>query len=170
MFDKLILLAKSRWYWLALIILGVILETVALIYQYAWEYLPCVLCIHVRLWVISFVIVSTAAFFARKTWLTTTLAHTLNSLIFIGLFERSYMLLGTERGTVMASCNFELGLPSWLAFDKWFPAVFEVQASCGYTPELLLGITMAEGLIVMSSVLVIISVALAITSVLSVRR
>ena len=84
----------------------------------------------------------------------------------VGLFERSYMLLGTERGTVMASCNFDLGLPSWLAFDKWLPAVFEVQASCGYTPELLFGITMAEGLIVMSSALVIISALLSVTSLL----
>jgi len=161
--EKLNRVAISKWIWIALITLGVTQEMVALTYQYAWDELPCVLCIHVRLWILGFILVSIVGLLARKSWLT-TLAHTLNTLIFIGLFERSYMLLGTERGTVIASCNFDLGLPSWLAFDQWWPAVFEVQASCGYTPELLFGITMAEGLIVMSAGLIIVSAILTVAS------
>ncbi len=41
-------------------------------------------------------------------------------------------------------------LPNWFALDKWWPTVFEVMEPCGYTPELLFGITMAEALVVFS--------------------
>lgn len=162
--NKAIHVAKGPWYWLALIVLGLSMESVALMYQYAWEEDPCVLCIHVRLWAIGFVLLAFIALVVRKYWLPLIIAHLLNSLIMVGLFERSYQLLGTERGTIFSDCNFDLGLPDWLAFDQWLPAVFEVQASCGYTPVLLWGITMAEALIVMSAVLMVISGILTIAS------
>ena len=40
----------------------------------------------------------------------------------------------------------ELGLPPWLALDKWSPQVSDAQTSCGYTPESWAGITTAETL------------------------
>lgn len=47
----------------------------------------------------------------------------------------------------MGSCSFDLGLPSWLALDKWMPLIFKVQTTCGYTPELAFGVSMAEVLL-----------------------
>ncbi|MDH3971388.1 MAG: disulfide bond formation protein B, partial [Gammaproteobacteria bacterium] len=44
--------------------------------------------------------------------------------------------------------------PSWFALDQWFPAMFKVWEACGYTPELLFGVTMAEALLVLSIMLV----------------
>ena len=75
--------------------------------------------------------------------------------IAIGMAERAYMLLGTERGFVFADCGFSLGLPQWLALEEWFPALFRIETSCGYTPEILFGITMAESLMVLSGLLVL---------------
>lgn len=164
MLEKLNLLARSRLYWLALIVLGISQETIALIYQHAWGDLPCALCIHVRLWIACFILLAMAALLVRRFRLLRTAAHALNTLIMVGLLERSWVLLGTERGTVMASCDFDLGLPAWLALDKWLPAVFEVQTTCGYTPELLFGITMAEGLVVMSAALALFSATLMVAS------
>ena len=66
------------------------------------------------------------------------------------MVERSYQLLGTERGFVFGDCGFELGLPSWLAIDVWIPSIYRIETSCGYTPELIFGITMAEFLMVFS--------------------
>ena len=54
----------------------------------------------------------------------------------------------------------ELGMPAWFALDKWFPAIFEVQTSCGYTPIIFFNITMAEILLVVSALLVIMATAL----------
>ena len=57
-----------------------------------------------------------------------------------------------------------MGLPKWLALEEWFPSMFKVWEACGYTPELLFGITMAEALLVMSASMVLISFALTVTA------
>jgi len=159
MLYKLHKIAHSRWYWLALLALGLSFIAVALYYQYELEELPCVLCIQVRIWVFCLIIVAFNAYILHNKW-ASLIAHILTVVIAAGLVERSYQLLGTERGFTFGDCGFDLGLPAWLALDTWFPALFGVQASCGYTPELVFGITMAEALIVMSAAFLLISLTL----------
>ena len=63
------------------------------------------------------------------------------------------------------------GLPAWFALDKWFPLVFEVQASCGYTPELWSGFTMAEALVGISVILIVLAaMQLALSLLLRIRN
>ena len=92
--------------------------------------------------------------------------HLLIVLIAVGLVDRSYQLLGTERGFVFGDCGFDLGLPVWFAIDQWLPSVFYVQTACGYTPELIFGITMAEALMVFSVVLLLVSICFSLASFL----
>lgn len=159
-------IATGKTYWLSLISLGIALEGVALLYQYAWNEPPCVICIHVRLLVAAFILLAGAALFIRRYRFALVGAHALNTVIIAWLLERAWLLLGTERGTVIASCSMDLEMPPWLAFDQWLPALFQVQSLCGYTPELLFGITMAEGLTVMSALLVLVSAILMVTTLL----
>jgi disulfide bond formation protein DsbB len=77
----------------------------------------------------------------------------------VGLVERSYLLLGTERGFIFADCGFDLGLPTWFAIEETLPWLYRVETSCGYTPELLFGITMAESLMALSILFLVISFA-----------
>ena len=150
--GQLTAFSKSVWYWLLLVLVGLSFEGVALYYQYVLEDMPCVLCIQVRIWVMALILVALAALWLRRNAFMNLLAHSLTVVIAIGLLERSYQLLGTERGFTFGDCGMDLGMPSWFALDTWFPALFQVQTSCGYTPELLFGITMAEALIVISAV------------------
>ena len=161
MLNKLHNTAHSRWYWLVLLVLSLCFISVALYYQYVLEKLPCVLCIHVRIWILGLAVVALNAYVLNSRWFS-LVAHVLTIVIAAGLVERAYLLLGTERGFVFRDCGFDLGLPAWLALDAWFPNLFRVEASCGYTPELLFGITMAEALMVFSSVLLLLSLALTI--------
>lgn len=163
MFSNLQTIARGRWYWLALLLLALSFISVALYYQYVLEELPCVMCIQVRIWMLSLALVALNAYVLNNRW-TSLFAHILTVVIAAGLMERSYQLLGTERGFVFGDCGFDLGLPSWFALDSWFPALFRVQSSCGYTPELIFGITMAEALIVFSAVFLLISSTLTIAS------
>jgi disulfide bond formation protein DsbB len=165
-FTKLAIIGKSGWYWLALVLIGLSFEGVALFYQYVLDEMPCVLCIHVRLLVLAIILIALAALFLRHFKWPNVLAHLLTVLVAAGLLERSYQLLGTERGFTFGDCGLDLGLPDWLAVETWLPAVFKVQTSCGYTPELLFGITMAEALIVISAVFVLISLVLTLAAVL----
>lgn len=86
--------------------------------------------------------------------------NSMTLLVAIGLTERSYMLLGTERGFVFGDCGFTLGLPAWLAVEQWLPWLYRVESSCGYTPELVLGITMAEALMAMSAGLLLVTLGI----------
>ena len=163
MLNKLTNIAHSRWYWLALVALGLSFITVALYYQYVLEQLPCVLCIQVRILMLCITFVAFNAYILHNRW-SSRIAHILTVIIAASLLERSYQLLGTERGFVFRDCGFDLGLPPWLALDSWFPALFRVEASCGYTPELIFGITMAEALMVFSVIFILISTTLTIAS------
>ena len=147
----------SAGYWLMLLVIGVAFECVALFYQYVLDELPCVLCIHVRIWVFALILVSLSALWMRRHRLANLLSHVLTLVIALGLLERSYQLLGTERGFTFSDCGFDLGMPAWFAIDVWFPQLFKVQTSCGYTPELLFGITMAEALMVSSVLLLVLA-------------
>lgn len=166
MLDKLHGMARSRSYWLALIALDATLLVIALLYQYAWDEAPCVVCIHVRLLVSGGILLAGMALLVRRHRLLLVTCHALNTLLLVWLLERAWLLLGTERGTIIASCAFDLGLPAWLAFDSWLPALYQVQAACGQTPELLFGITMAEALVVLSAVLLPLSATLTAVTLL----
>ena len=143
-------LLKTKRFWFFLMALGFMLEGTALYYQYVLQELPCVVCIQFRLLVAGLIILSITGLFIRKSKTGLWLISLLLLLLFIGMLDRSYQLLGTERGFFIGSCSMELGFPAWLAIDKWIPWLFGVKTTCGYTPIIAFGITMAEGLMAMS--------------------
>ena len=157
-------LARGRIYWLGLLLLGLFLQATALYYQYVLDEWPCVLCIHVRIWVTAFILIAAVAFFCTGSIAATRLCHGLTTGVMLGLLERSWQLLAVERGWVFGDCDLELGMPPWFALDKWLPSVFEVKTSCGYTPLILFNISMAEVLLVMSAALLLASAALFVAS------
>jgi len=162
-------MAHSRWYWLFYIVTGLALLAIALFYQYVFDEQPCVVCIQVRLWISLLVLVALAGLFSRSS-IVNTIAHISTVLIAIGLTERSYLLLGTERGFIFSDCGFDLGLPSWLAIDEWLPWLYRIETSCGYTPEIIFGITMAEALIVFSISLLLISFCVPLASFIKIKN
>lgn len=162
--ELLLNLSTQRRYWAALILIGAALEGGALYYQYVLDEWPCVLCIHVRIWVAAFMLLAMVAIFCTNSIVATRFAHFLNVGIMVGLLERSWRVLAIERGWIFGDCDMDLGMPAWFALDKWIPALFEVQTSCGYTPLILFDITMAESLVVISALMLILSAAVFIAS------
>jgi disulfide bond formation protein DsbB len=158
--EYLVNLSMQRRYWAALILTGIILEAAALYYQYVLDEWPCQLCIHVRILVIAFIVLGLIAISCTRSTLAMRIAHGLNTVIMVGLVERSWQVLAVERGWVFGDCAMDLGMPAWFALDKWVPSLFEVQTSCGYSPFILFNITMAEVLLVFSVLLLIISAAI----------
>ncbi len=157
--------SNNAWFGL-MILAGAGFEAVALTYQYALDYGPCPLCIHVRIGVFGFMLVSAFALWANRL-LAWRIGHLFNAGLLAWLSERAYLLLGTERGFVYLECGIESGLPVWLALDKWLPLLFEVKESCGYTPKLLFGVSMAEALIVVFPLMLVITLLLLLRTFLS---
>lgn len=156
--EKLAQLGRHGWYWAGLVLLGLAFEAVALYYQYMRAEYPCVMCIHVRIWFAALVIMALVVWALRQVRWMAVLGNVLLVLIAGGLLERAWQLLGVERGFIVSECGFDLGLPAWFRPDEWWPAVFRVEDTCGYTPELLFGITMAEALLVFSAMLLLLGV------------
>ncbi len=154
---QLNIFTNSRWYWLIYIAGGITLLAIALFHQHVLDELPCVMCIHVRLWVTLFVIISLIGLLTRHSRVMNSIVHVSIVVIAAALVERSYQLLGVERGFVTGSCNFDLGLPAWFVVEKWLPWLYRAETTCGYTPEVLFGITMAEGLMILSVGLLLLS-------------
>ncbi len=163
-------LARGPHYWVFLIILGIALLAVALYYQYILDYAPCVLCIHVRMIIAAIVVISAVALALRRCRLARVAGHLLTAALMVFLAERSWQLLGTERGWVLGSCEMRSGLPAWLAVEDWMPWLFRIHEPCGYTPDLPLGFTMAEVLVGLSFTLTAVAVLLALFAFADLKR
>ena len=155
--KQLKIISQSPWYWGLYIVGGFAALAVALYHQHVLEEPPCLLCIQVRLLVSLLIIVAMAGLFLQRNKVMNSLAHLTTVLIAVGLTERSYQLLGTERGFVFGDCGFNLGLPAWFAMDDWLPWLYRVETTCGYTPEVFFNITMAEALMVLSVLFLLLS-------------
>ena len=164
--NQLKSLSHSHWYWALALFTAITLLSVALFYQHVLGEQPCLLCIQVRLWVTLFILVSFAGLLLRHNRMINSVAHVLIVIIAVALVERSYQLLGTERGFIFGDCGFDLGMPAWFVIDSWLPSVYYVETACGYTPEIIFGITMAESLMFISVCLLLVSVAVSVSSFL----
>ncbi|MCK5726105.1 MAG: disulfide bond formation protein B [Thiotrichaceae bacterium] len=163
-------LVHSRLFWLALIAFGFMLEGVALFYQYIVEDPPCVLCIHFRLLVLALILVAIIGVIVARYKIPSLITSILLLIVFAGMLERSVQLLGVEYHFILGDCTMASGLPSWFAVGEWVPWFFKVETTCGYTPVLVFGITMAESLLVMSIGLVIMSLLMLWVQFRNLRR
>jgi len=150
-------LVTGRVYWLCLALLGLAMEAIALYFQYALGDEPCQVCIHVRIWVAAFTLLAMVMCVLPPRLPIRFAGHLFAVFCFLGLLERSWYLYALENGIGEGSCQFFLGFPDWFALDRWFPSLFEVRNLCGFTPEILPGITMAEALVLESLLLLVLS-------------
>lgn len=162
--GQLEIISHSRGYWLVYIIGSLALLAAALYFQFVRELPPCLLCIQARLLLSLLIVVSIVGLLSRNNRFVNVIAHLSVILVAVALIERSYQLLGTERGFVFSDCGFNLGLPVWFAVDEWLPWLYRVETTCGYTPEIIFSITMAEALMLMSVVMLLFSVLVALVS------
>lgn len=157
-------LSRSALFWIAMIGTCAILEGVALYFQYALDYGPCVLCVHIRAWIAAILVIGLLALFMRNSKPAMITLNAAGVIATAGMLERAYLTLGIERGFVDGSCTLNASFPTWLPLDQWWPAVFEPWEACGYTPELVFGITMAEALIVTAALWTLLMLALLVSS------
>lgn len=147
-------------FWSLLIFLGLMLEVVALYYQYELKTLPCTLCIKFRVFVVLLMLVGLIGLRFKQSKAGLWFSSILLLLVSLGMLEVSYQLLGTERGFILSECSVASIFPTWFALDQWVPWLFEIQTTCGYTPVIAFGITMAESLMAFSVGLTLFSLSM----------
>lgn len=144
MWQNIVAVANGRLWWWLMLVLGAAMIGIALFYQYVFEEWPCVLCIHVRLLFLALMVVSLLALILFRFGKMRVWMHVWVAVISLAMINRAWVLLATERGWLEGECSISLGLPAWFALDQWLPSVFSAWTTCGYTPVIALGITMAE--------------------------
>lgn len=156
MLERLARWNRSAWFWLMLIVLCIALEAAALVYQYVFYYDPCVLCVHIRAWILGILVASILGLMLRNSRVGLIISNLLVLIGSLGFAERSYQTLGTEMGFVTGACSMNPNYPSFLPLNTWLPSVFEPLTSCGYTPWVIPQlVSMAQTLMALAVVLVI---------------
>ena len=79
-----------------------------------WTTYPCVLCIHVRMLLFALLLIAVVGVFAGPDRGVGMAIMGLSTVIWAWMLERSYQLLGTERGWIMGECQMAVG-PAGLA-------------------------------------------------------
>ena len=151
-------LPSSRLYWGTISLFGFAMLGVALYFQYALGEEPCQVCIQARLWVVAIALAALLiSIYPIPKW-SQLMGHMLLVASSVGLADRAWTLYLLENGRGDGSCEFQLGMPEWFAVDRWFPDLFEVRTLCSYTPDIIWGISMAEGLLCLAAGLMCLSV------------
>ena len=138
----------SRWQsWAAVVGICVALEAGAVYYQEALMYFPCELCIYTRVWIAAIALVALLGLVVRKqVWLMRAVLVAQIGLC-LGLAGVVWKLIAIDYEFASdGACSLYPNFPSWAPLDQWFPMLFSVQASCGKTPEIVFGLSMADGL------------------------
>ena len=163
MIRRLDVFARGKIWWIFLLLLGISMIGIALVYQHMLSEWPCVLCIQVRILFLLISLLGGIALLIHRLNRIIPVMHGLVALTSIVLLNRSWILLTTERGWSEGACSIDLGMPAWFAIDQWLPNIFAAWTTCGYTPVIALGVTMAEALLLMSLFLLTLSVAMLFT-------
>lgn len=153
--DQILNLGQMRWFWWAVFALCISLDAGALFYQHVLYYYPCELCIYVRVWLLAIALLCVVGVLLRKQRWPRFVISVGGLALSFGLANDTWNLIVVEYAlSDSGSCSFFANFPSWAPLDKWLPAVFEVQELCQATPEIFLGISMAQVLSLVSISLV----------------
>lgn len=162
--NSLMKLERHFSLWLFIFILATSSMAVALYYQYALAWEPCVLCIHVRIIMLGLMLLSLLMIFLSKFKVIRLMGFLIQSVLAVLLFLKCRELYRVEAGLADAGCMFSANLPEWFNLEVWWPSVFEVRAACGDSPELFFNISMAEGLYIGSAIAMVLAIALTLLS------
>ena len=167
--EKLTAFLNSKAYWATILCGGAFLMGVALYYQHVVGEDPCQACVQVRVWIVAGMFVSLIMLLLPRK----PISRLMGLLVFLGtglgLAERSWFLYQIENGRGDGSCGFMLGAPDWFPIDRWLPGIFEVRNLCSFTPDVVLGISMAEALLIVSAIVLSLAAAALMVSTRSLR-
>ena len=157
---------KDTNFWLILLFFSLFIMGTALFYQYDLGYEPCVLCVHIRAWIIALGAISCVALLIPHDFVRTP-SFLIGAALLLFLSLDVFELWQIEAGYKMGSCSWSAGFPEFMPLNEWAPLLFEIGGICGESPDMLFGISMAEYLM---AFLVGLIVFFGLSLVIAIRR
>ena len=141
-------LARHRFFWFLLLVLGIVLECCGLYFQYQLRLPPCVNCVYERAFYLTFILAGFIGFLCPSNFVLRNLAN----LTFMagsagGVLVAFDHLTSVYQTGFGASCQLKAQFPSYLKLDEWLPWMFEPTATCAPLDWSLLGFSMPEWII-----------------------
>ncbi len=146
--QSLYRLSQKRLFWYTGIFYLLLMEGIALFYQYVLDYYPCALCVQVRAWVAGAIITAILGSLRVRDFWWRWMFLTLTVVLLGGGLYTSWYAWGVEKGTIFASCSMGAGFPEFMLLDQWIPWLFGADGICGQSPAMPFGVSMVEGLLI----------------------
>ena len=138
-------LARHRFSWIMLLLLGIVLEGCGLYFQYQLRLPLCVNCVYERAFYLTFIVAGLIGFLSP----TNVLLRNLAILIFMagsagGLVVAFDHITSVYQTGFGGSCKLVPSFPSFLPLNEWLPWMFQPNAACEKLDWSLLGFSMPE--------------------------
>ena len=141
-------LARHRFAWIMLLLLGIVLESCGLYFQYSLRLPPCVNCVYERACYLFFIVAGLIGFLCPSNFLIRNLANlTFMAGSALGLLVSLDHMTSVYQSGFGASCKLKASFPSFMPLDEWLPWMFSPTASCAPLEWSLLGFSMPEWIV-----------------------
>ncbi|GGI86534.1 disulfide bond formation protein DsbB [Shewanella gelidii] len=159
--QPLISVCRSRKSWLALTIGAILLEVIALFFQYGMHLEPCVMCIYQRVAVMGLIFAGLIGMIQPQHFLIRSLGFVIWGISAAWGLSVAIELVDIQTNpSPFATCPFLPEFPSWMPLHDWLPSVFMPTGMCSEVPWQLFGITMGQWMIGVFSVMLVICILL----------
>ncbi len=158
MLNKLKQWSSTRTAWLLLTLSVVILEGMALWYQYRLNYQPCVMCIYQRAALLGIMLAGIIGMIlpTKRLRLLPIAIWIIAAGMTMHLAWQHTML--QLHPPLFASCDLFARFPSWLPLDQWLPSMFKATGSCLDRSWTLFNYSMPQWLLAFSTIYFVIAI------------
>ena len=152
-FNSLSKWAEQRWAWVALMSSALVLELVALYFQYAMDLAPCIMCIYQRTAVFG-VLFAALLPMLHNNAVTRLIGFAAwgVSAIWGLLIAIEHVDIQTASNPFFASCEIVPNFPSFMPLHQWLPSIFAATGDCGNIDWEFLDMSMPQWMIVIFSI------------------
>ena len=135
--------------WRLLALSALILQCVALVFQYGFNLEPCIMCVYQRVAIWSIFAGGLIASFNSHLFLSRLLAYSLWGVgaIWGMLIAFEHVEIQSPEASLFYICEYIPNFPDWAPLHEWLPALFEVTGSCLDVDWQFLGFSMSQWMI-----------------------
>lgn len=141
----------SRWPWFLVAATSLILESIALYFQYGMQLEPCIMCVYQRVAVFGILLSTLPALVYPHNMITRLVSSVgllVSSIWGLKLALEHVAMQNPDNFLLALSCDVYPNFPSWLQLHTLLPSVFEPRGTCGDIDWSLFGFSMPQHMVV----------------------
>ncbi|GGD67816.1 disulfide bond formation protein DsbB [Lacimicrobium alkaliphilum] len=149
-FSYLKQISRSRSAWALLLLSALLLEAIALYFQYGMGLEPCIMCIYQRNAVFGIALAAMIGLSMPDKILIRWIAIIgwgISSIWGL-LIAIEHVEIQTAANPFFASCEIVPNFPGWLPLHEWMPAIFAATGDCGNIDWSFFGMSMPQWMII----------------------